>query len=222
MLYSLLGWVKKSLDACYYFIAPPVCYICHTFMIQQSILCGACDIQLLPITPKLIQVTKKYTMNVHAMCRYDGPIKQMIIAKHHSDHVMIKGLADLMWQKTVLKYLAIDCLIPIPLHWSRALKRGFNQAEVLARQLAKHKGVVVYDMVTRIKKTEYQAQLEKSQRHENVKDAFTIKQGFDIAGKHIMLVDDLCTTGSTAVAVAKILAKYNPSSISLLVACRAL
>jgi len=146
----------------------------------------------------------------------------MIVAKHHSDHIMFEALGDLMWQKTVLSHLVVDCFIPIPLYWSRKMKRGFNQAEILAKRLGKHGNVAVFDMIARTRQTEYQSRLEKEERKDNVAGAFSIKNGYDILGKHIMLVDDLCTTGSTAVSIAKILIKYKPASISLVVACRAL
>lgn len=222
MVQQFVGLVKQIIQVFIYIIAPPVCYMCHTFMLQQSIVCDDCDRQLLPIAPKLLQINKKYTMIIHAICRYDGPIKRMILAKHHSDHVVIHGLADLMWNKTVLSYIKVDCFIPVPLHWTRQLKRGFNQAYILAKRIAQYKNVPVYNMLKRIKATEYQARLEKFQRDQNVKEAFIVAHEYQIQGKHVVLVDDLCTTGSTAVAAAKILAQYQPASISLVVACRAL
>lgn len=219
---KIFGLCKKAGQVLSFFIAPPVCYICHCYLFDRAVLCRVCCMQLLPIAPKILKINQRYSMTVHAVCRYDGIIKKLVLAKHYSDHVALQGLAELMWQKTIISYLKVDCFIPIPLHWTRRLRRGFNQAELLAQYLAKQKRCNMYNMVTRVKRTGYQAQLEKNERHDNVKDAFEVKGDFDIEGKHIMLVDDLCTTGSTAVAVAKSLAPYKPASISLIVACRAL
>jgi len=222
MINACLEFIVKIGKAVRYIIAPPVCFSCKEFMIEESILCKDCNDKLIPIAPKIVQITSKYHMSIHAICRYDDPLKRMIVAKHYGDHIMFEALADLMWQKTVLKHLPVDCFVPIPLHWTRKIKRGFNQAEILAKRLSKHYQSPVYDMIVRAKKTEYQARLEKEERKKNVAEAFAVKNGFDIAGKHIMLVDDLCTTASTAVQAAKVLAKYKPASISLVVACRAL
>lgn len=222
MMQRVLGWVWHLLYVVEYVIAPPVCYACRSFIQKRTILCDDCDQLLVPIAPKLIQINASYTMTIHAICKYDDPLKRLILAKHYSEHNMFEGLADLMWQKTVLLHVPVDCFVPIPLHWSRKMKRGFNQAEILAKRLGYHGGIPVYDMVSRTKKTEYQARVQRDGRKDNVSKAFVLKDGFDIAGKHIMLVDDLCTTGSTAVEIAKILIKAKPASVSLVVACRAL
>tara|TARA_Y100000588_G_scaffold370239_1_gene440134 strand:+ start:3187 stop:3855 length:669 start_codon:yes stop_codon:yes gene_type:complete len=222
MIATLLGWGKTIVVIFQYIIAPPICYLCRCFMKQYSIICSDCDVQLIPIAPKQIKVNSVYTITIHAICRYDGPVKRFILSKNYSDHIMLTGLADLMWQKTVLSHVAIDCFIPVPLHWTRKLVRGFNQAELLANRLSSYHTAPVYTIVKRIRKTHYQARLEKSERHNNVKKAFSVISGDTITGKHVMLVDDLCTTGATAVEIAKLLVKYKPASISLVVACRAL
>lgn len=222
MIKTCLHIFSKILTAIQYIIAPPVCFSCKEFMTERSVLCSDCEKMLILIAPKLVQINSAYDMAIHAICRYDNPLKRMIIAKHYSDHIMFDALADLIWDKTVLRHLPVDCFVPIPLHWTRKMKRGFNQAEILAKRLSRYRKAPVYNMVSRIKQTEYQARLEKEERKENVAGAFLVKNGFDIQGKHIMLVDDLCTTASTAVQVAKVLVKYKPASISLIVACRAL
>lgn len=222
MMQIVLGWLKDIFNLCSYVIAPPVCYVCSVYLVRRTILCDSCDIQILPIAPKLIRINSHYTMIIHAISRYDDPIKQMILAKHGQNHIILKGLAELMWQKTILKNLTIDCFVPIPLHWTRRIKRGFNQAELFARHLALLKKVPVYTIVQRKKRTEYQAKLEKTAKKENVKDAFIIKNGELLINKHVLLIDDLCTTGSTAVEIAKLLTHYKPASIQLIVACRAL
>ena len=205
-----------------YIIAPPACHSCREFITNRTILCIDCEKMIIPIAPKLIQINSTYNLTIHAICKYDPPLKNMILAKHNSDHIMFKAIADLIWQKTVLQYIEIDCFIPIPLHWTRNIRRGFNQAEILANSLGRHKKIQVFNMISRIKQTEYQAKIARELRKDNVANAFVIKDGFNITGKHIMLVDDLCTTGSTALQIAKILIKHKPASISLVVACRAL
>ncbi|MBI2353272.1 ComF family protein [Candidatus Dependentiae bacterium] len=206
-----------------YIISPPLCYGCRNFLSQRSILCYHCNAQLITIAPKLLKISSSYTLTIHAIARYGEPLKRIISAKYYSDHLMFYALADLMWQKTIIPHLEIDYFIPVPLHWTRKMNRGFNQAEILAKRLSQHKSIpVCNNLVIRTKRTQFQASIDKLQRKANVSHAFIVKNGFTITDKHIMLVDDLCTTGATAVEIAKVLAPYRPASIQLIVACRAL
>jgi ComF family protein len=147
----------------------------------------------------------------------------MLFAKYRSDPAVIEKLAELIWKKSVVSLVHVDCFIPIPLHWTRTMKRGFNQSELIAESLSSYSKIPVVHALARVKKTEYQVKVEQVDRRCNVKGAFELAQfDFDIAGKHIMLVDDSCTTGSTAIEAAKIFIKLKPASINMVVACRAL
>lgn len=217
------NWLWYAHEMIMHFLAPPLCYVCHVELSQHQILCKDCLITVIPVAPKLIKISNKYILTVHAASRYDGSIKKLILAKHYSGHIILRGLSKFVYENTPLETLPVDYFVPIPLHWSRKLKRGFNQADIMAEYYAKQKKKPVCYLLKRIKKTQYQARLSKELRDENVKGAFALRMSnIDIAGKHIMLVDDLCTTGSTAVQAAKVLLKYKPASVSLIAACRAL
>ena len=220
---KLCTWGKTVWSIFEYIIAPPICYVCKASMWQRVVLCQMCDKQIVPIAPKQFRVTSLYNMTVHAICKYDPPLKSLLLAKHRFDHIALTGLAQLIWEKTVISHLPIDYLIPIPLHWTRKLKRGFNQSELLATGLSVWTKAPVVNALSRIKKTQYQARLEQAERNKNVKKAFAFNdQRVSLKGKNLVLIDDLCTTGSTAVEAAKILAVHKPASITLVVACRAL
>ena len=92
--------------------------------------------------------------------------------------------------------------IPIPLSSARFKKRGYNQAEILAKSLGKKFGFPVYNCLTRVKETRSQVGLSKKERKENVKGAFDINSKFKnqkskFVNRNILLVDDVLTTGST-------------------------
>ena len=102
--------------------------------------------------------------------------------------------------------------------------RGFNQAEEIAAILAKRKGATVTPILKRIYQTKYQADVPIEQREENVAHAFSLKK-LDIKkyrGKHLILIDDLMTTGNTLKYAARELFLLQPASISAVVACRAM
>lgn len=96
-----------------------------------------------------------------------------------------------------------DALVPVPLHKSRKQKRGYNQAEVLARELSALTGIPVYaDLIGRVKKTVPMKELSAAQRQNNLKKAFKILRN-DVKLKTIIIVDDIYTTGSTIDAVSR-------------------
>ncbi len=97
-----------------------------------------------------------------------------------------------------------DALIPVPLHFTRERKRGYNQAELFAMELGKHWNIPVRsDLVIRQKKTIPLKQLNPAQRQNNLKKAFKLMQN-DVKLKTIIIVDDIYTTGSTIDSVAEL------------------
>lgn len=106
-----------------------------------------------------------------------------------------------------------DCIVPVPLHTKRLRKRGVNQSLLLAKSLGERTGIPVFDAMSRIRHVTPQSLLNEKDRMENVKDAF--KANETVAGKRVLLVDDVRTTGSTANACAKALKEAGACSVSL-------
>jgi len=101
-----------------------------------------------------------------------------------------------------------DCLVPVPLHWIRQRTRGFNQAEVIARGIGSERGLPVYAHgLVRARSTRHQAKLDRAHRRHNLEGAFALEvaQRPPWAGKAVLVVDDVLTTGATAAAVANLL-----------------
>jgi ComF family protein len=161
-------------------------------------------------------------MKVIALSAYRDPIRLLILAKRWSDIQAGAQLGQLLWDLTIFPTIPVDFIIPVPLHWSRYAQRGFNQAEEMARVLARHKCVPMVKLIKRIKKTKFQAGLSAADRQSNVQEAFelTEKDLERYHNKHLVLVDDLLTTGSTIRSAAKILFAAKPLSITIIVAAR--
>ncbi len=113
-----------------------------------------------------------------------------------------------------------DAVVPVPLHWRKQWSRGFNQAELLARFVAKHRGIPVCNALRRKRATATQAGLANAGRRRNVAGAFVMRTNQKLAGKKILLIDDVMTTGATASACATALKRGGASSISLLTLAR--
>ena len=99
-----------------------------------------------------------------------------------------------------------DAIVPVPLHPLKEREREFNQAERLARHLARATGLpVIPGAVRRTRFTRTQTQLSRARRAENMRQAFTVSNSKEVRGKRIILLDDVLTTGATASACARIL-----------------
>ncbi|MDE3195181.1 MAG: ComF family protein, partial [Acidobacteriota bacterium] len=108
-----------------------------------------------------------------------------------------------------------DAVTAVPLHWRKHWRRGFNQAELLARQIARRRGVPLIRALRRKRPTEVQASLAVAGRHRNVAGAFEARARADVRGKRILLIDDVMTTGATASACATVLKRAGAKSVSL-------
>jgi predicted amidophosphoribosyltransferase len=121
-----------------------------------------------------------------------------------------------------------DVLVPIPLHWTRYACRGYNQATEMAKVIRQTVKAPVTPVLVRHKRTVFQSRLTGAERQDNVGDAFGVAWRYRNAdtssfkGKHIVLVDDLYTTGATVKSAARVLLTFQPKSITAVVACRAL
>jgi ComF family protein len=114
-----------------------------------------------------------------------------------------------------------DAVVPVPLHWRRRWRRGFNQSELLAQVVARRCGIPVIKALKRVRYTPAQTGLSNTGRRKNVTAAFAAVRWHCVAGSRILLVDDVMTTGSTATACAKVLRRAGAASITLLTVARA-
>lgn len=101
----------------------------------------------------------------------------------------------------------IDVVVPVPMHWFKKWKRGYNQAELLAQNVANIINKPMYDALIRTKYTKPQFNLKKQERQENLANIFVLNKKYVdvVMGKRILLIDDIATTCSTANQCAKVL-----------------
>ncbi|MDR0311014.1 MAG: ComF family protein [Acidobacteriota bacterium] len=114
-----------------------------------------------------------------------------------------------------------DCLVAVPLHRARRRERGFNQAELLCRALARIIGLPELRILRRAAATKSQVGLSDAQRLENVRNAFKCTSIGHVAGKRILLVDDVMTTGATVASASRALIDAGAEKVSVLTAARA-
>lgn len=157
-------------------------------------------------------------LTVTSAVNFTGQVKSLIYRfKYDSDRLLAGDLAILSlpaWQMLAEEIdLASTYIVPVPLHSSRLRQRGFNQSEILAKQLRRFfKIKLLNKSLMRVKKTASQQALGKQQRLNNVTGAFRANDSL-IGGKHILLIDDVLTSGATLLECAKTLQEAGAASV---------
>jgi ComF family protein len=203
-------------------VLPSICAYCKIFLSEQAIFCLACKNTIFPIVSKKIDITPTISVTVFALSDYKDPLKKLILAKGWSDTLASYQMGQLLSELPSLQQLDCDVVVPIPLHWTRYAWRGFNQAQEIARVIHKKKNIPMIFALKRVKKTAFQSTLVANMRVENLKEAFELHsvKAQDFKNKHILLVDDLMTTGSTIRSAVKKLLLLKPRKITVAVICR--
>jgi len=132
-------------------------------------------------------------------------------------------LAEALLEEPAVRALVStsDVLVPVPLHPRRLRERGFNQSALLAREIARRAGKAACpDALARRLDTVPQAGLSAAARRRNVRDAFAVRRRAAVAGRTVVLVDDVLTTGATALACAARLHDAGAREVRLLTVAR--
>ncbi len=118
---------------------------------------------------------------------------------------------------------AATLVVPVPLHWSRRLERGYNQAEAIAQVLGRRLGLRVCHPLRRVKRTRKLASLSRDEREKELRKAFGARAGAGrmLAGCDVILVDDILTTGTTCSMAARVLKRHGAGRVLALVIARA-
>jgi ComF family protein len=151
---------------------------------------------------------------------YEGTLRKLIhLFKYSGIRPLAVPLAGLLLRSLPLDQ-RFDAIVPVPLHWRRRWDRGFNQSDLLARQLARRTGVPVLAALSRIRATSVQAGLSNTNRRRNVSAAFRCRRPERVREKRLLLIDDVMTTGSTAASCALALKRAGAANVALLTVAR--
>jgi ComF family protein len=159
-----------------------------------------------------------------AAVRYDEVARTLVHALKYQDRT---DLAPIMgrWMARAGRELleSADMLIPVPLHWRRAWHRRYNQSGALARVIGEQSGVKLRgDLLARVRATAQQVGLSRAQRASNVQGAFEVSRDRrgEVAGRRIILIDDVLTSGATLDACARALLRAKAAQVDVLVFAR--
>jgi len=198
------------------FLGPPCCRLCGYPLLQtvaDQPICGACIVEP-PVFAR-----------ARAALSYDDGARGMILRFKHADRTDITRTFGHMLERAGAELLEdCDLIVPVPLHRWRLLRRGYNQSALLAHALADGgRRSVIPDLLQRVQATASQQGLSGDQRKRNIKaSAFRLhpRHRNRLAGRRILLIDDVLTTGATVAACTRALIKAGAAAVDILALAR--
>lgn len=186
-------------------------------------LCIACRARLRPAPAgSALPGAEPAALRILSLWRYEPPLDAVILALkfrrldylgRHLAHELAAAFGGRLEE-------AADLVVPVPLHWTRRVARGFDQAERIAVPLAARLGLPVARSLSRRRATPAQAKLGRAARLGNLADAFRVGRAGGVAGRRILLVDDVATTGATLEAAAGALRDAGAAEVCALTVAR--
>ncbi len=188
---------------------PDYCQLCQTELnLSEKHLCLSCsyDLPYIVQSESALQTLHKLfwgrttIQHIYSLLDYKkGNQVQTLLhqLKYHKRTKLGAHLGQLLGD-AMPKEVGFDAIVPVPLHPKKLRKRGFNQSEVIAKGIAAvHDLPLRNDLIKRVKHNASQTKFTKYDRWENVRSIFAVKKADELKNKHILLVDDVLTTGAT-------------------------
>lgn len=210
-----MNFINSVLD--YFF--PPICGMCGE--INENYICNNCYENIKKIKKCVINEYNNRNFSKHLyIFKYEGIIRNKIIEFKFED----KGYLYKMFAKIILsdkktcnfikKY---DVIIPVPISKKRKKKRGYNQSELVANELAQKLNQDIWtDIIIKKKDNKPQSELNKLERIKNVEDIYEINKPIEVKNKKVLLLDDIYTTGSTVNEIARKLKQNQTQEIGVI------
>ncbi|ASF48453.1 ComF family protein [Methylovulum psychrotolerans] len=235
-----MDWVDNWLNIIQDYWLPPTCLLCGNAGERPRDLCQACYGQLLRPTQHCYQCAEPLPSpsavplrcgrcisrrpafdETHAAFVYDDALRYLVTGLKFAAHYKNARLLGHLLAETVRQNAETpQLLIPVPLHKHRYRQRGFNQSLEIARTVAHSLNIPLrVDACQRCHDTPQQSRLNAKQRRQNLRHAFVVAKPLNV--RHVAIIDDVMTTGSTVHEVAKVLKKAGVERVDVWVCARA-
>lgn len=217
LLRMLLAAVKGALS-------PPTCAACDARVRVRVVFCRPCAATLEPPPPpKESPAADPRLADIVAFGAFEGALSIALRRlKYQERPELAAPLGHLARLAARRAGLTADLVVPVPLHPRRLVERGYNQAALLAAEVAVELAApLVARALVRLRHTPQQAHLDRAGRLVNVRSAFRARRPSAIHGRRVVLVDDVATTGSTLTACTEALLAAGAASVTAIVVARA-
>ena len=234
----------EPLEAAVSLLYPPVCTICGENVRAGKYLYNRCEAKAVRIVAPFCQkcsepfegsITSVFTCAncAHRMIYFDaavsayrgrGIVREIIHEFKYGRQIHLRHLVA-RWLYSALdddrlRGSQFDVIVPVPLHATRSRERGFNQASLLAALLSARTSIPSQPFLERIRYATTQTALDRSERMENLHNAFRLRKNTDVRGLRMLLIDDVLTTGSTLSECARVLKRAGALSVHAATAAR--
>jgi len=235
----------EPLEAAVSLLYPSVCTICGGSVRAGDYLCNRCDAKTARIVAPFCRqcsepfegsITNEFTCAncAHRTIYFDaavsayrgrGIVREIIHEFKYGRQIYLRHLVA-RWLHAALdderlRGSQFDIIVPVPLHATRLRERGFNQAALLAALLSAQTSISSKPVLQRVRYTTTQTALDRSERIENLHNAFRLRKNADVRGFRVLLIDDVLTTGSTLSECARVLKRAGALSVHAATAARA-
>ncbi len=217
--------IRAWFDDMWRIFFPPVCWVCGRPLVEgEEVMCLTCDAGMPrthyhldydnPLRYKLIG----HVPLVHAAAMFhyarNNPYSRFITKAKYNSHPEIARKLARLYASELLPagfFAGVDLLVPVPMHWLKKVRRGYNQAEEIAKGIGEITGIAVCEA---LRGARHGTQTRKSsyERLVNVRDTYRVENPEDLEGKHVMLVDDVVTTGATLLTCCEAIHRQVPSA----------
>ena len=236
---------SKLLQAAVSLLYPATCAICRKQVRPGEYLCDRCEAKIVRIAPPFCETCSEPfdgSINIAFTCancahrtihfdaavaayRGRGIVRDVIHQFKYNRQVHLRHLVG-KWLRAALddgrlRSQQFDVIVPVPLHPARQRERGFNQASLLAESLSAQISIRCRPLLKRIRYTTTQTALDRSERMENLHNAFRLRKNANVRGLRVLLIDDVLTTGSTLSECARVLKRAGAISVHAATAARA-
>jgi competence protein ComFC len=236
---------SELLQAAVSLLYPATCTICAKNVRAGEYLCDGCEAKVTRIAPPFCEncsepfegsIGSAFTCAncAHRTLHFDaavaayrgrGIVREVIHQfkygrQIHLRHVVVRWLRAAL-DDDRLRDVSLDLIVPVPLHPARQRERGFNQASLLAELLSVQTSIPCKALLERIRYTTAQTSLDRSERMQNLHNAFRLRKKADVRSLRVLLIDDVLTTGSTLSECARILKRAGAISVHAATAARA-
>src|SRR6266404_7686814 len=224
---------------------PPLCTICGGSIRAGEYLCDQCETKAVRIVAPFCEkcsepfdgaITGVFTCAncAHRTIYFDaavaayrgrGIVREVIHQFKYTRQIHLRHLVA-RWLRAALdderlRDCNFDLIVPVPLHPTRERERGFNQASLLSELLSAQTSIRSRRVLERVRYTTTQTALDRSERMENLHNAFRLRKNADVRGLRVLLIDDVLTTGSTLSECARVLKRAGAFSVYGATAARA-
>src|SRR5437660_3575772 len=224
---------------------PPSCTICSAAVVLGYFLFGRFEAKVCLIVPPFCAkcsepfdgaITTIFACAncAHRVLHFDAAVsafRSRGIVRHvmlnfkygrqiHLRHLVARWLVAALDDER-LRERPFDAIVPVPLHPAKQRERGFNQAALLAEWLSTHMALTVRPVLQRVRFTTTQTAFDRSERMQNLRNAFRLRKKADVRKLRALLIDDVLTTGSTLSECARVLKEAGAQSVYAATAARA-